>query len=551
MRPTPRRLVPPALLPALLLLAAPTFAADISAASSVTAATVFPSGARVTRTATVSLPAGESVVVFPDLPAAAPPDTLQVDGASATELTVVSVGAAKAFLTGPAPEREAALTDQLEKLADQRRQVTDHTKALQEQLAFIHSLAQAAPPTAKDGLISGTPNDWPAAWTLIGKGAQATYADIQAQDQATRDLDRRIDKLKKELNQVRTGATHRLAVRIHVQAKAAAPARLAVTYQVPAASWSPVYDARLDPEAARLELTLRAQVRQHTGEDWTDAALTLSTARPSAGAAMTEPVPWFVGRREELDLAKAQGFVESRGVLRVPARNMPRAPAVAMEAPAEEQAAETVTGEFALAYAIKGPQTVPADGVPHRFAADVREFPVKLQVRAQPRAEERAYLYAVLTNDGAPLPGGPVSLFRGGALVGRAAFSEMPPGDEQRLPFGVDDRVTVTHKIDKDLSGTHGLFGKRERVERRQVIEVESFHARPVEITVYDRLPVPRQEQIEVKYLDAWATPPTETDWQGLKGVLAWTRTYAPREKGEIRFGYTVSYPEGWSVPGF
>ena len=62
---------------------------------------------------------------------------------------------------------------------------------------------------------------------------------------------------------------------------------------------------------------------------------------------------------------------------------------------------------------------------------------------------------------------------------------------------------------------------------------------------------MPRQTLIEVKFLDDWATPPTEKDWQGIKGVLAWTRTYAPQEKSEIRFGYSVSYPDGWIVPGF
>jgi uncharacterized protein (TIGR02231 family) len=432
--------------------------------------------------------------------------------------------------------------------------VDDRKAALRDQLAFIRSIAQAAPPEAKEGMLTGKPGDWPAAWTAIGQGSDKTLAAIHAQDVAARALDRKIEKAARELARVRTGASERLAVRVHVHADAAATARLAVTYQGPGASWSPVYDARLDPEAARLELTLRAQVRQKTGEDWDNAALTLSTARPTSGAAMTEPEPWFIG---------VNPMLRSRGVVR-PDKLAPRAPASRSEgfslsqldetvrfAPAEEEVATTAASEFTLAYKVAGPQTVPADGEPHRFAADTRDLPVKLAVRARPRAEERAYLYAVLTNDGAPLPGGPVNLFRGGALVGRAALEDTPTGEERRLPFGTDDRVRVARKVDKDLAGKKGLFNKKHRVERRDVIEVENFHGRPVEITVYDRLPVPRQEQIEVKYLDDWATPPTETDWEGRKGVLAWTRTYAAGEQGEIRVGYTVSYPEGWNVPGF
>lgn len=543
-----RRTPLPLALLALLAFPWPALAADLTATSAVTAVTVYPDAARVTRATSVNLPAGDSVVVFPDLPAAAPPDSLQVEGRSGTALTVVSVEARKAFLTGPAPEAEATLAAALEKLRDQRRAVDDRKAALADQLAFIRSIARAAPPEAKEGMLTGKAADWPAAWTAIGQGSDKTLAAIHVQDVAARDLDRKITQAAKELARVRTGATARLAVRVHVTAASAATARLAVTYQVPGASWSPVYDARLDPEAARLELTLRAQVRQKTGEDWKDAALTLSTARPTAGAAMTEPTPWYIGQAPPArsSLEKARGILKDEADALM---EMARSPAAF--APAEEQVAETVASEFALAYRVAGPQNVPADGEPHRFAADTRDLPVKLAVRAQPRAEERAYLYAVLTNDGAPLPGGPVNLFRGGALVGRTVLADTPTGEESRLPFGADDKVRVTRKVDKDLAGKKGLFGKKHRVERRDVIEVENFHGRPVEITVYDRLPVPRQEQIEVKYLDGWATPPTETDWEGLTGVLAWTRPYAAGEKGDVRFGYSVSYPEGWIVPGF
>ncbi len=35
------------------------------------------------------------------------------------------------------------------------------------------------------------------------------------------------------------------------------------------------------------------------------------------------------------------------------------------------------------------------------------------------------------------------------------------------------------------------------------------------------------------------------------KGVLAWRHTYEPGETRTIKFGYTVTYPDGQAVPGF
>jgi hypothetical protein len=61
---------------------------------------------------------------------------------------------------------------------------------------------------------------------------------------------------------------------------------------------------------------------------------------------------------------------------------------------------------------------------------------------------------------------------------------------------------------------------------------------------------VPKDKAIQVARLED-GTPPTGTDVELKPGVLAWTRTYAPGEQGEIRFGYTVTWPEGRDLPGF
>src|SRR5690606_19048540 len=80
----------------------------------------------------------------------------------------------------------------------------------------------------------------------------------------------------------------RTEVRVNVTAAAALEANLLLRYQVPSASWQSLYDARLMTGARNvapsLVLIRRAAVQQRTGEDWRDAALTLSTARPASGA---------------------------------------------------------------------------------------------------------------------------------------------------------------------------------------------------------------------------------------------------------------------------
>src|SRR4029077_16585412 len=58
---------------------------------------------------------------------------------------------------------------------------------------------------------------------------------------------------------------------------------LRLSYLAANATWQPLYDARLDTAAEKVSLSWMAQIRQTTGEDWKDVAVTLATTRPSAG----------------------------------------------------------------------------------------------------------------------------------------------------------------------------------------------------------------------------------------------------------------------------
>ena len=69
---------------------------------------------------------------------------------------------------------------------------------------------------------------------------------------------------------------------------------VALKYAVPGASWAPSYDARLQATERAVELGYFGLVRNGTGEDWSEIALTLSTARPGLGGGAPELSPWIV-----------------------------------------------------------------------------------------------------------------------------------------------------------------------------------------------------------------------------------------------------------------
>jgi uncharacterized protein (TIGR02231 family) len=215
-----------------------------------------------------------------------------------------------------------------------------------------------------------------------------------------------------------------------------------------------------------------------------------------------------------------------------------------------QMSAQLVASEFAAEYRIPGSATVPSDDAPHKFAIATHELSAALAVRAVPKQTPFAHLYATVTYDGAePLLPGQVSVFRDGAFVGTDVMDMLRPQEKEQFGFGVDDKVRVEYRLATGEQSTGGLFTESNRIERRYRVEVANHHARPMEITVLDALPVSRDERIDVDTLSGTTRPTTE-DWEDHKGVLAWTYDLKPAEERVIEFGYAVTYPEGTIVAG-
>lgn len=106
-------------------------AAEIEAASTIDAVTVYPDGATVTRTLSVNLPRGDSIILVRDFPLGLDPASLRVQGEGAARILIGSVDARqpapRPVQSTPEREKKAlALKDQLVSLDDKIAAATVH-----------------------------------------------------------------------------------------------------------------------------------------------------------------------------------------------------------------------------------------------------------------------------------------------------------------------------------------------------------------------------------------------------------------------------------------
>ena len=541
--------------------ATPLTAAELAGSSAISAVTVFPRGAEVTRNAQLKIMQGEHVLVFSDLPAQAIAGSIRVEGRSTGRLEIGSVDTRKVNIPRLDPivgdSKRRRIEALIEGLQDERAVVTAEIQAAEAQKKFVEALiALPTRPKAAPSTSTEKGEEWVDIFGLIGtRLAEAEKARLAASIKA-RDLDRRIADLQRGLTELAPVEDARTEVRVNVAAAAALEANLIIRYQVPAAAWRSLYDARLTTggrnTAPSLLIVRRAAIEQRTGEDWREAAVTLSTTRPSGGAAAPDLAAITVDFETESNRPMAMApsaapapVARSRSVSADRASKAEEAEQQsAREVVVEEQRASVENSAFQALFALPGKVTIPANGEVKRVQIDDAKVEPTLVVRAVPRRQTQAYLYAKIEMPKTTtyLPGA-VALFRDGTYAGTGQLPLLAAGQEHEIGFGADDAVRVRYATIEEKRGETGLISSSQTDTRSFRITVKNMHERSIAVSVLDHVPTSKQQDIKVEMTGK--TPPTKRDVDEKRGVLAWEATLQPDEERQIEFGYRVSWPAG------
>ena len=553
-----RLLIALCLVPAI---AAGAHAAEVKGASRIDAVTVYPSGAEVTRIGKVKVDAGEHTLLFADLPANAVSSSIRVEGKATGKLEIGSVDTRSVSVPrvddAVAASERRRVENTIETLKDEKAALQASVVAAETQKRLIDNLTQlpTRPIPAHD---ASTQPDWGQLFGLIGeRAAQAQKAILDAQIKI-RGVERQIKDQEGKLTSLAPTQQARTEVKVSVNAGGPLEADIVIRYQVRNASWTPFYDARLTTgtkaQAPKLALVRRASIQQRTGETWDNVALSLSTARPAAGTAAPlltamivdyesdvpppppRPAPASSGLRNAVPLA-------TRGL-----NDDERADRVAAEVvAAEESRARIEVQAFQAIYSIAGRVTVPETGETKRVQIDDMDLDPALTVRAVPKRDQKAYLYARITvGRGTPLLPGQVSLFRDTTFVGNGHLPLLAPGEEHELGFGIDDAIRVRYAIAEEKRGETGIITSSKTDSRGYRIMVKNLHERAIPLTVLDQIPVSQNADIKVELTGK--TAPSRRDVDDKRGVLAWDMTLGPDEERVIEFGYRTTWPAAKKV---
>ena len=514
--------------------------------------TVYTDRALVTRRGTVALTGNERKLAIASLPATLETESVRATGAGTVAVRLLGVGSERVFSSEPVADGIAELTQQIQELETQKRAIKDKLDARRIQLKFVQVLSEKSADFFSRSIAKQQVglNETGELLNFLGTNYLKYVSTIAQHERQQRKLDNQIQALKQKLQQVRTShSLQSFNIIVAIEPSGGGNFELELSYVVKRASWTPLYDLRVNTTNNQINLHYLADVTQNTGEDWTGVALTLSTAKPGLGSLPPQLKPWYI---EIFELKEPAGHDPSDDdfgnleALFVGSDAGNSFPSEGRRIEAEIATAQVSREGGTVSFQIGENTNIPSDSSRQKVTVFSENYPSKPEYIAVPHLVSFAYLQAVVMNPltGATLLPGKANIFRDNTFVGTVPLENVSPGQEYKLNLGIDEglkieRQLVERQVDKKL------IGNQRRTSYAYRLSVTNLRQVQVHLTLQEQLPVSRNEQIKVRLT---LTNPKIV--AGEMGLLEWIMSLPPQAKQELYYQFVVEHPPDLTVIG-
>jgi len=503
---------------------------------------VFLRGAQVTRTAMVNVSAGTTDLVFDNISPNIDPQSIQVHANG--EFTILSVKHEMNYLSNGDVK-----TMQLQELHAKQKSVKDRITTLNNMIA-IYQAEEAV--IAKNQFVR----------------AEKTTLDVVKLKQALDFQTERLTMLKQkeqdagnqistlyteqqqydnqiaEINNGQTTSTSNIIVT--VSSKMALQSLFALSYLTGDASWYPSYDIRAKNVNSPLIIVYKANVLQHSGEDWKNVKLTLSTGLPSNNAVKPELMPYYLNAYNinKVLQGKVKGVVTSQDKdddskqLAEVVVTSGYGSRSAIPVSVEMQEAQT-----SVEFNIENPYSVTNDGKPRQVEINQVNVNATYQYYTAPKISTDVFLTAQVTDlNKYNLLSGDANVFFEGTYIGKSRIDMRAMSDTLNLSLGNDKGILVKRTLEKNLTQNQ-TFGSNKKETKSWLIEVKNRKNQKINLLVEDQVPVSQNSAIEVEVQESGGVKP-----DALTGKVSWNFLLNSQEDKKTQLRYLVKYPKSQSV---
>lgn len=515
---------------------------SIEATSQIKSVTVYLQGAEILLRSNVNIPAGTSDVVFTELPLNVNASTVQVS--ANTDITILAAVFQLNYInTKKENARAKSMKDSLDLLTNQLKKVVGQKNIVKGQMDLLNANKDVS------GANTGLSMDQ---LTRMYEFYATKMNDLNIQmielEQREKNLNEDIQRRQNQLNEANSKFNQPTGeVVVSVSSSVARTSTFELTFLIPNAGWSPIYDVRSKDTKSPVTLNYKANVWQQTGMDWKDVKVKLSTGNPTVSATGPLLTTWYLDFNYPVYRnANAPSVNQDNRQMQKAgkAEDKPEENYDALSSTSANYTTVTQT-QLTAEFDISIPYDIPSDGKVHLISIQDYTLPAFYHYYAVPKLDNDAFLMADISNwEDLNLLPGTMNIFFEGSYVGQAYLDPTTTKDTLAISMGRDQNINIKREKVKDYS-KEKIIGDSKKQSFAYTIAVKNTKKEPVDIKILDQYPISQQGKIEVTLDEAGGALVDQAT-----GKLIWNLHLESNEEKKLQFSFTVKYPKDQVIPG-
>lgn len=309
------------------------------------------------------------------------------------------------------------------------------------------------------------------------------------------------------------------------------------------------YDAYLDTEGSKIDISYYGEVRQSTGEVWNDCRFTLSTAVCDRDITIPLIYPITLSgyqEKREKNIKVTESVYKEMSEQNI-SLEVGMGTGGSLNKPVLETGVLLEKNGISHSFTIDKSALIPSDGQYHKLLI-LKNLPgCEIFFESVPEMMEYVYQKANIKNNlSVPLMAGIVMLYRNGSYVGRSVLKYIASDEDFSLSFGIDDdlRIKRIMHLDRYIEPATP-FGKKQREYMYKYV-INNYKNEDVLIRIRESIHKSEIKEIQVEV--------KEDTTEGYKinesSIVSWDKKVIKdlSKSCEILLHYVISSPKSFPL---
>jgi hypothetical protein len=203
--------------------------------------------------------------------------------------------------------------------------------------------------------------------------------------------------------------------------------------------------------------------------------------------------------------------------------------------------------DISTTFEINTKNTIPSDNSAHKVTIAINNLPIDFSYTSIPKVLPKVYVKGKAANkNDYPLLEGEINIFVDNDFVNRTFLNTIVPTDTLELALGIDESIKCEKILKNKFVEAKGLFDGSKMITYDYEIKITNNRKTTESISVFDQLPISRNEKIKIELL----IPKDLEEKLNDKKELKWDLKLNPGENKIIPLKFTVEFPNNISVYG-